>query len=156
MYAKNIKLFNKVIFAWVLDNLIEKYSDFVTTITQIIKINNDKTFNLTQLFVNLMNENKRITTRNNKFVLYIQRNNKLNKLNKHRVEKSQKKCFFCKKSNHKTEKCWFKYSKLRFKFKKNKTLVITKMKKIAMLVINTYIINVNEKLNFDVTEYDLA
>ena len=47
------------------------------------------------------------------------------------------------------------YSKLRFKFKKNKTSVITEMKKIAMSVINTYTINVNEKLNFDVTEYDL-
>ena len=97
LYAKNIKLFNKIIFAWILDNLIEKYNDFVTIITQIIKVNNDKTLNLTQLFVNLMNESKRIITRDNESVLYIQRNNKFDKLSKHRVEKSQKKCPFCKK-----------------------------------------------------------
>ena len=99
-----------------------------------------------------MNENKRITIRNNEFVLYVQKNNKFNKLNKYRVEKSQKKCSFCKKDNHKTEKCWFKHSKLRFKFKKNKTFVITE-KKIAMSVINTFI-NINKKLNFDVIEYN--
>ena len=152
LYIKNIQLFNKIIFVWIIDNLIEKYEDFVTIITQIIKINNNKTLNLIQFFVNLMNENKRIIIRNNEFVLYVQKNNKFNKLNKYRVEKSQKKCFFCEKNNHKTGKCWFKYSKLRFKFKKNKTFVITK-KKIAMFVINTFI-NINEKLNFDVTEYN--
>ena len=111
---------------------------------------------MVQLFVNLVNESKRITTRDNEFVLYIQRNNKFNKLNKHRVEKSQKKCSFCKKDNHKAEKCWFKYSKLRFKFKEDKTSVTTEVEEIAMFVINTYTTSVNEKLDFDVAEYDLA
>ena len=106
LYAKNIKLLDTIIFAWILDNLIEEYNDFVVIIiTQIIRVNDDKTLNLIQLFVNLMNESKRITTRNNESVLYIQRNNKSSKLSKHRVEKSQKKCSFCKKNNHKTEKC---------------------------------------------------
>ena len=63
-----------------------------------MKINNDKTLNLTQLFVNLMNENKRIIIRNNEFVLYVQKNNKFNKLNKYRVEKTQKNVFFAKKA----------------------------------------------------------
>ena len=65
LYAKNIKLFDKIIFVWILDNLIEKYNDFVTIIIQIIRVNDDKTFNLIQLFVNLMNESKRIITRDN-------------------------------------------------------------------------------------------
>ena len=156
LYAKNIKLLDKVIFAWALDNLIEEYNGFVTIITQTIRVNDDKTLNLTQLFVNLINENKRITTRDNEFVLYIQRNNKSNKLSKHRVEKSQKKCSFCKKNNHKAEKCWFKYPKLRFKPKKDKTPVITEVKEIAIFVINTYTTSVNEKLDFDVAEYDLT
>ena len=105
LYAKNIQLFDKIIFVWVIGNLIEEYEGFVTTITQIIRVNDDKTLNLVQLFVNLMNKSKRIIIRNNEFVLYVQKNNKLNKLSKYRVEKTQKKCFFCKKDNHKAEKC---------------------------------------------------
>ena len=52
LYAKNIKLFDKIIFVWVFDNLIKEYNGFVTIIIQIIKINSDKTLNLIQLFVN--------------------------------------------------------------------------------------------------------
>ena len=60
LYAKNIQLFDKIIFVWVIDNLIEEYEGFVIIITQIIKVNDDKTLNLIQFFVNLMNESKRI------------------------------------------------------------------------------------------------
>ena len=103
-----------------------------------------------------MNESKRITTRDNDSVLYTQKNNKLSKLDNHRVEKSQKKCSFCKKGNHKAKKCWFKYSELRSKFKEDKTPVITEVEEIAMSVINTYTTSVNEELDFDVAEYNLA
>ena len=163
LYAKNIKLLDKVIFAWVLDNLIEEYQNFVTIITQTIRVNDDKALNLTQLFVNLIDESKRVSTRDEETALYIKHDKKRDKIqhmNEYRVEKlntaDKQKCSFCKKDNHKTKKCWFKYSKLRFKFKKNKTSVITKMKEIAMSVINTYTTSVNKKLNFDVTEYDLV
>ena len=156
LYAKNIKLPDKVIFAWALGNLTEEYNGFVTTITQTIRINGDKALNLAQLFANLVDESKRITTRDNESVLYIQRNNKPSKLSKHRVEKSQKKCPFCKKGNHKAEKCWFKYPELRPKLKEDKTPVTTEVEEIAMPVINTYTTSVNEELDFDVAEYDLA
>ena len=165
LYAKNIKLSDKIIFAWVLGNLIEKYNEFVTTITQTIKVNDDKTLNLTQLFVNLVDESKRVSTRDEETALYIKHDKKRDKIqhmNEYRVEKlnintvSKQKCSFCKKSNHKEKKCWIKHSKLRFKFKENKTSVITEMKEIAMFVINTYTTNVNEKLDFDVAEYDLT
>ena len=155
LYAKNIKLSDKVIFVWTFDNLIEEYNDFVTIITQIIRINGDKALNLAQLFVNLVNESKRITIRNNESVLYVQKNSKFNKLDKYRVEKSQKKCSVCKKGNHKTKKCWFKYSELRFKLKESKNSVITE-EEIAMSVINTFT-SISEELDFDVIEYnDLA
>ena len=88
-----------------MNNFNENYDFIVITITQIIRINNNKSINLIELFVNLINKSKRITTRNKKFVLYTQHNKiKFKKLNKHRVEKSQKKCFYCKKSNHKKNK----------------------------------------------------
>ena len=88
LYAKNIQLSNKVIFVWTIDNLIEEYEGFVTTITQIMRVNGDKALNLIQLFVNLVDESKRITIRDNESVLYVQKNNKSNKLNKYRVEKT--------------------------------------------------------------------
>ena len=46
LYTKNIKLPDKVIFAWALDNLTEEYNGFVTTITQTIRVNGDKALNL--------------------------------------------------------------------------------------------------------------
>ena len=155
LYAKNIKLPDKVIFAWALGNLTEEYNGFVTTITQTIRANGDKALNLVQLFANLVNESKRITIRDNESVFYVQKNSKPNKLDKYRVEKPQKKCPICKKGNHKTEKCWFKYSELRSKPKESKNSVITE-EEIAMPVINTST-SIDEKLDFDVAEYnDLA
>ena len=165
LYAKNIKLPDKVIFAWTLGNLTEEYDDIVTTITQTIRINGDKTLNLKELFANLVDESKRVSTRDEKTALYIKHDKKRGKIqhmNRYRVEKpntntaNKQKCSFCKKDNHKEEKCWIKHPKLRPKLKKNKTPVITKVEEVAMPVINTYTTSVNEKLDFDVAEYDLA
>ena len=104
--AKNIKLPDKVIYAWVLNNLSEDYDSIVTTITQIIRVNDDKSVNLIELFANLVDESKRITACDKESVLYTQHDKtKPKKLNKHRVEKSQKKCSYCKKDNHKENKC---------------------------------------------------
>ena len=104
--AKNIKLSDKVIYAWILNNFSEDYNFIVTTITQTIRVNDNKSVNLIELFANLVDESKRITTRDKKSVLYTQHGKtKPKKLNKHRVEKSQKKCSYCKKSNHKKDKC---------------------------------------------------
>ena len=106
--AKDIKLPNKVIYAWILNNLSDNYDLIVTTITQIIRVNKNKSINLIELFVNLVDESKRIIIRDKESVLYIHDNKiKLNKLNKHRVEKSKnnKKCFYCKKSNYTEIKC---------------------------------------------------
>ena len=104
LYAKNIKLFDKVIFAWVFDNLIEKYQDFVTIIIQIIKVNDDKALNLTQFFVNLVDESKLVSTRDEKIALYIKHDKKRGKIqhmNEYKVEKpnivNKQECFFLQK-----------------------------------------------------------
>ena len=89
-----------------MNNLSEDYDSIVTTITQIIRVNDDKSVNLIELFANLVDESKRITTRDKKSVLYTQHDKiKSKKLGKHRVKKSQKKCPYCKKDNHKKNKC---------------------------------------------------
>ena len=91
LYAKNIKLLDKIIFAWTLDNLTEKYDDIVTTITQTIKINGDKALNLRELFANLVDESKRVITRDKKTALYIKHDKKRSKLqhmSEYRVGKS--------------------------------------------------------------------
>ena len=104
-----------------------------------------------QLFVNLMNKSKRITIRNNQFVLYVQKYNKFNKLNKYRIEKSQKNVFFAKKAIIKRKNVDLNIRNYVLNSKRIKLLLL--QKKIAMFVINTSI-NINEKLNFDVTEYN--
>ena len=91
MYAKNIKLLDKVIFAWAFDNLIEEYDDIVTTIIQTIKVNDDKVLNLKELFVNLVDESKRVITRDKETALYIKHDKKRSKLqhmSEYKVEKS--------------------------------------------------------------------
>ena len=89
-----------------MNNLNENYDSIVTTITQIIRVNGDESVNLIELFANLVDKSKRITTRDKKSVLYTQHDKiKPKKLSKHRVEKSQKKCPYCKKGNHKENKC---------------------------------------------------
>ena len=91
LYAKNIKLLDKVIFAWAFDNLIEEYDDIVTTIIQTIKVNDDKVLNLKELFVNLVDESKRVITRDKETALYIKHDKKRSKLqhmSEYKVEKS--------------------------------------------------------------------
>ena len=134
-----------------MNNLNEDYDSIVTTITQTIRVNNNKSINLIELFVNLVNESKRITARDKKFVLYTQHDKtKPKKLSKHRVEKSQKKCPYCKKNNHKEDKCWFKHPELRSKPKeKRNNTIVTKVEKVAMPVFNTFSVK-----NFDITKYE--
>ena len=91
LYAKNIKLLDKIIFAWALDNLIEEYDDIVTIITQTIRINGDKVLNLKELFVNLIDESKRVITRDKKIALYIKHDKKRGKfqhMSEYKIEKS--------------------------------------------------------------------
>ena len=147
LYAKNIKLFDKVIFAWAFDNLIEEYDDIVTTIIQTIRVNGDKALNLKELFVNLIDESKRVITRNKKTALYIKHDKKRNKsqhMSEYRIKKpitniTQGKCSYCKRDKHAKNKCWFKHSELRFKLKEKKSENTNIVEKIAMFVFDSFV-----------------
>ena len=166
MYAKNIKLFDKIIFAWTLDNLIEKYDDIVTIIIQIIKINNDKILNLKKFFVNLIDESKRVITRDKEIALYIKHDKKRNKtqhMNEYKIQKfnivninNQNKCFYCKRNKHTKNKCWFKHFELRFKFKKKKNETVNIDEKIAMFVFDFIVnsLNITEKYNYSFVYFE--
>ena len=112
--AKDILLLDKIIFAWVLNNLSFEYETLITTITQSIRVNGFSALKLDSLFVNLIDEFKRLTSRNEtSATLYIDKIDKKNKSSKsnqmgnHRVQKSKKlKCIHCKKFDHLIDKCW--------------------------------------------------
>ena len=61
--AKNIIIPEKVIFAWVLNNLTFEYETLITTITQLIRVNGANSISLSDLLSNLIDESKRIKNR---------------------------------------------------------------------------------------------
>ena len=58
LLAKGIEIPKKVIFAWVLNNLILYYNSLITTITQLIYINGSEAIKLYNLFSNLIDKSK--------------------------------------------------------------------------------------------------
>ena len=58
--AKNIIIPEKVIFAWVLNNLTNQYETLITTITQSIRVNKSNSMKLQKLFANLINKSKKL------------------------------------------------------------------------------------------------
>ena len=69
---------------------------------------------MTKFFVNLIDESKRVITRNKEIVLYIKHDKKRDKfqhMSEYKVEKSintisiQNKCFYCKRDKHAKNKC---------------------------------------------------
>jgi len=58
--AKNVIIPEKVIFAWVLNNLSPNYETLITTITQSIRVNSSDSIKLEELFSNLIDESKRL------------------------------------------------------------------------------------------------
>ena len=56
---KNLKISEKMIYAWVLNNLIDEYEIFIITITQNIRNDFDK-IKLSELFFNLLDESRRV------------------------------------------------------------------------------------------------
>ena len=118
--AKNITIPDKVIFAWVLNNLSSEYETLITTITQSIRVNGSDDLRLDSLFANLIDESKRLTSRNGDSVaLYANTKGKKPKntgniMGNHRITKPKgPKCPHCKKTGHKIEKCWFAHPELR-------------------------------------------
>ena len=116
--VKDILLLDKIIFALILNNLSFEYETLITIITQSIRVNDFSALKLDSLFVNLIDESKRLTSRNEtSATLYIDKidkkgdkldnkSRKSNQLDNHRVQKSKTlKCTHCKKFDHLIDKC---------------------------------------------------
>ena len=63
MTATNVLIPEKVIFAWVLNNLSSNYETLITTITQSIRVNGSDSVKLEDLFSNLIDESKRLKSK---------------------------------------------------------------------------------------------
>ena len=61
--VKNVLIPEKVIFAWVLNNLSSNYETLITTITQSIRVNGSDSVKLEDLFSNLIDESKRLKSK---------------------------------------------------------------------------------------------
>jgi len=116
--AKNVIISEKIIFAWILNNLPANYETLITTITQSIRVNGSSSIKLEELFFNLINEFKRLkhkdsgetalhtTKQKPKYKSY-----NANKITKNKSNNSNKNsnksitCEHCRKKSHKIEKC---------------------------------------------------
>ena len=121
LIAKDIIIPEKVIFAWVLNNLSDNYETLITTITQAIRVNGSDSLKLDELFANLIDESKRVKSRSKKnqnsteIALFIKgKKGEFKPYNKNKVNKSGNnpkfsiKCAHCHKKGHKIENCWIK------------------------------------------------
>jgi len=117
--AKNVIIPEKVIFAWVLNNLSPNYETLITTITQSIRVNSSSSIKLEELFSNLIDESKRLKHRDSgETALYTTKQkskykpcnaNKVTKNKSNNLNKNLNKsiiCEHCRKKGHKIEKCW--------------------------------------------------
>ena len=98
--SRNLKLPDKLIVAWILNNLTEEYNGFTSIITQSIRLNNS--VNLETLFSSLIDESKRLSTKESNYSLNTKGYSKGNK------SKINKKCNFCKKPGHLEANCFKK------------------------------------------------
>jgi len=132
--AKNVIIPEKVIFAWVLNNLSPNYETLITTITQSIRVNGSGLIKLEELFSNLIDESKRLKHKDSGETALVTTKQKskykpynANKVSKNKSNKNSNKsitCEHCRKKGHKIEKCWIKHPELRPN-KLNKTEEIT-------------------------------
>ena len=114
LITKKILIFEKVIYVWVLNNFFENYESLITTITQSIRVNDDASIKLDDLFANLIDESKRVKARDfdatalSTRIIKKRKFNKFydkNRVIKQKIEKSLEKCAHCHKKKHKENKC---------------------------------------------------
>ncbi len=113
MTAKNVIIPEKVIFAWVLNNLSPSYETLITTITQSICVNGSGSIKLEELFSNLIDESKRLKHKDSGETALLTTKQKFkykpynaNKVTKNKSNKSNKNlnksitCEHCRKKGH--------------------------------------------------------
>ena len=96
--ARDLKLPDKLIMAWVLNHLTPEYEGFVSNITQSYRIDGD----LPGLFSNLLDESRRLSYKDNETAQVLAASSR-----------PKRKCTHCKKPGHLIEKCYELHPKLR-------------------------------------------
>ena len=155
--AKNVIIPEKVIFAWVLNNLSSNYETLITTITQSIRVNGADSFKLEELFSNLIDESKRLKSKDSDAIALFTKTKKAkeykpynqNKVQKHSKNKSELKCEHCHKKGHKIDKCWVKNPHLHPKKKEKEDI----NEEIAMTTCH-YNTSTEKELDFDVASFN--
>jgi hypothetical protein len=104
---KDLKLPNQVIMAWVLNHLSSDYEGLVSNLTQSLR-NNPEAFNLETLFANLIDEGKRLNSKERTQALYTH-TKAINAKNTKKSFKSVKgkHCSNCKMTLYKVKDCYF-------------------------------------------------
>ena len=95
--AKDLKIPDRLILAWVLNNLSEAYESFVSITIQSLRT--QTALSLETLFSSLIDESKRLDSKDSNQTLLS---------NSKTSNKNKKKCSFCEKTGHKEDKCWKK------------------------------------------------
>ena len=103
--AKDIELPKQVVIAWVLNNLTDNYDGLVSNITQTLW-NDIKAYNLEDLFSNLLDESKRLDSRDGQ-VLYNSSQKGNYKGKKPQKITKGKYCRNCKQTSHNIDNCAF-------------------------------------------------
>jgi Reverse transcriptase (RNA-dependent DNA polymerase)/gag-polypeptide of LTR copia-type/Integrase core domain/GAG-pre-integrase domain len=104
--AKNIELPKQVIIAWVLNNLTDNYDGLVSNITQSLR-NDINSYNLENLFSNLLDESKRQDSKELSQALYSSNKNYKGKKPYKITKGTGKYCRNCKKTSHNITDCAF-------------------------------------------------
>ena len=152
--AKNVIIPEKVIFAWVLNNLSSNYETLITTITQSMRVNGSDSINLENLFSNLIDESKRLKGRDSDAITLAAKasnNSSFKPYNQQKVGKKKRpdlKCDHCHKKGHKADKCWVKHPNLR-PIRKNREDSSENNEEIAL----TAFASEDKELDFDVASY---
>ena len=110
--TRKIKIPDKVIAAWTLNNLTPDYESTVAMISQQFRNSTDD-IRIDELFAHLIDESRRLKARDPDEMAVLSQKGRNNKKSD---PKTSEKCTFCKKSGHKDTACWKKHPNL---FKRN-------------------------------------
>lgn len=106
--AKNLTIPNKVIAAWTLNNLTPDFENTVAMISQSFRNNDTIDIDLGLLFSQLLDEARRLKSKNDDTEMALVSKPKVINL-----PKGETICSYCKKKGHKLPNCWKKYPEKR-------------------------------------------
>ena len=110
--GKGLEIPTKLILAWILNNLTPEYENFTSIITQNLRVNN--TIDLEQLYANLLDESRRLGSKEDNYSLITK-----GKIAKSTLNKTSKRCTYCKRTGHLEDTCFKKDPSKRKDYKSN-------------------------------------